>query len=286
MSSNGYTHEGGYEPFTVEISSLVKHGRAELLIQVFDQLKGYQMPYGKQSLDRGGMWYTPCSGIWQSVWMEIVPETYIQNVRVETAPVNRNDVCGAWTAVVKAEGVTEGTVEWEGSTVALKEGKALLPFGKPRLWSPETPELYRFTLTAGEDRVESYFALRFLSIEKIQGIPRLLLNGKPYFFHGLLDQGYWSDGLYTAAAPDCIREELAKVKELGFNMLRKHIKVEPEIYYYECDRQGIALIQDMVQNGDYSFFRDTILPTVKLGRMRSDLRLHRRPEIRQAFGLK
>ena len=115
---------------------------------------------------------------------------------------------------------------------------------------------------SGEDRVESYFALRTVTTATVDGIARILLNGKPYFFHGLLDQGYFSDGIYLPATPEGYRYDVEKMKALGFNMLRKHIKVEPEVFYYECDRAGMLVFQDMVNSGPYSFLLDTALPTV------------------------
>ena len=151
----------------------------------------------------------------------------------------------------------------------------------PELWSPEDPHLYRFTLTAGEDRVESYFALRTLSTETVDGLPRLCLNGKPYFFHGLLDQGYWSDGLYTPATPEGYARDITAMKRLGFNTLRKHIKIEPEQFYYDCDRLGMIVFQDMVNNGEYAYLRDTALPT--LGFCTGGLEAEPGPEARENF---
>ena len=130
--------------------------------------------------------------------------------------------------------------------------------------------------------MESYFALRSLSTETVAGIPRLCLNGRPYFFHGLLDQGYWSDGLYTPASPACFEQDILAMKALGFNTLRKHIKIEPELFYYACDRLGMIVFQDMVNNGAYRFARDTLLPTLRLQHI-NDRLLNRDPETRQTF---
>ncbi len=279
-SSNGYTHEGGYEAFTAELTELLPaEGPAELVLQVHDHLSSYTYPYGKQSLTRGGMWYTPCSGIWQTVWLEAVPEEYIQGVHTKTA----QNAAGDWTVIFTVDGIAEGTVHVLGQDLALTQGKAKLLIKEPRLWSPEDPYLYEFSVEAASgDRVQSYFALRTLDTRTIDGVPRLCLNGWPYFFNGLLDQGYWPDGLWTPADPAMFEEEIRKVKALGFNMLRKHIKVEPELFYYACDRLGIAVFQDMVQNGDYDFKRDTLLPTVGVTR-RNDRKLHQDPEARKRF---
>jgi len=150
------------------------------------------------------------------------------------------------------------------------------------LWSPENPHLYPFTVICGEDRVESYFALRTLTVERVNGKMRLCLNGEPFFFHGLLDQGYWRDGLYTPPTPEGYAEDIRAMKALGFNTLRKHIKVEPERFYYDCDRLGMVVFQDMVNCGDYSFLHDTVLPTLGLTRL-GDRWRHRDPETRKNF---
>ena len=152
----------------------------------------------------------------------------------------------------------------------------------PQLWSPESPYLYRATVESGQDRIETYFAFRTLEIKTVGGFPRLCLNGKPYFFHGVLDQGYYSDGLFTPATPVLYRKDILKMKELGFNTLRKHIKVEPELFYYACDELGMIVFQDMVNNGKYSFFRDTALPTVGIKKL-DDRRMHRNTQTRKAF---
>jgi len=269
-------HIGGYDPFCFDVTELV--GRENpLVIRVRDHLSRKVLPYGKQRHDRGGMWYTPVSGIWQTVWLERVPEEYVRSLTIRT---------GENWAEITAAGVKHGTVTVfvpEGIAAAeLVDGAACIELEQPRLWSPEDPYLYHFKLTAGEDEVESYFALRTLTIETVDGKPRLCLNGKPYFFHGLLDQGYWSDGLFTPAAPECYEWDVRTMKDLGFNTLRKHIKIEPEQFYYDCDRLGMIVFQDMVNNGAYSFIRDTALPTIGLKRM-SDRFINRDQETRETF---
>jgi hypothetical protein len=143
----------------------------------------------------------------------------------------------------------------------LNNGSARIDLQNPRTWSPEDPYLYKFTVTSGADKVESYFAIRTLEIKTVKGYPRLCLNGKPYFFHGLLDQGYFSDGIYLPANPEGYLFDILEMKKQGFNMLRKHIKIEPELFYYYCDKYGMVVFQDMVNSGKYSFFIDTALPT-------------------------
>ena len=150
----------------------------------------------------------------------------------------------------------------EGDKVYTYEGDSItIDIESPIHWSPENPHLYTFTLSDGKDSIDSYFALRTVEIKEAAGKPYICLNGKPYFFHGLLDQGYYSDGIYTPATPDGYRYDIAKMKELGFNMLRKHIKIEPDVFYYECDKQGMVVFQDMMNSGHYSFLFDTALPT-------------------------
>ena len=265
-------HENGYLPFSVDVTGALRPGENELCVAVVNDLDR-RWPWGKQRVDRGGMWYTPCSGIWQTVWLEPVPETYVRALRIRS---------GADWAEIEAEGLDEGTLTLEGRDWPLRGGRCRVELDAPRLWSPEEPNLYRFTLTGGGDRVESYFALRTLSTETVGGLPRLCLNGKPYFFNGLLDQGYWSDGLYTPAAPECFEADILAMKALGFNTLRKHIKIEPEQFYYDCDRLGMVVFQDMVNNGEYRFLRDTILPTAGVQAL-PDARLNPDPETRRIF---
>ena len=265
-------HVGGYDAFCFDITRFLQEENV-LTVAVEDHLSDEVLPYGKQSTAPHGMWYTPVSGIWQTVWLESVPEEYIRGLTID---VTLDSV------TVRVDGVTEGTLTVGKLTAPLVDGVATLTIPNPVCWTPETPHLYECTVTTPTDRVDSYFALRTLTTETVNGVPRLCLNGKPYFFHGLLDQGYWSDGLFTPPTPSCYAADILKMKALGFNMLRKHIKVEPAQFYYDCDRLGVAVFQDMVNNGDYRFLRDTALPTVGLLR-RNDRRLHRDSATRTAF---
>ncbi|MBR2640733.1 MAG: glycoside hydrolase family 2 [Oscillospiraceae bacterium] len=269
-------HEGGYEHFSFDITSVLKNENV-LIVKAKDEMSSFVLPYGKQSAKRGGMWYTPVSGIWQTVWIESVPEKHITFVDIKT---------GKDFAEFSIKGISEGTISVKTSKKVISEnfsgGKARIEIKNPKVWSPKYPYLYECEITAGEDRIETYFSLRTLSIKEIDGIPRLCLNGKPYFFHGLLDQGYWSDGIFTPASPVCYEKDILAAKSLGFNTLRKHIKIEPEQFYYDCDRLGMIVFQDMVNNGDYSFFRDTALPTAGFKR-KNDKKLHRDKKTREAF---
>ena len=268
-------HSGGYEAMTFDITKALRQEN-EIRICCMDDLRNQSYPYGKQVLPekRGGMWYTPVSGIWQTVWLESVPETYIEKLNIE----NRD-----YSVTVSTVPALEGKVTVAGlGEFALVNGSVTITPENPHLWSPEDPYLYEFTVEAGEDRVESYFAIRSLEVKKVGAYPRLCLNGKPYFFHGLLDQGYWPDGLFTPAAPECYADDILAMKALGFNTLRKHIKVEPEEFYYQCDRLGMIVWQDMVNNSDYNFLRDTVLPTIGIQKL-DDSAFHKDENSRREF---
>ncbi len=270
------THVGGYLPFSFDITEKLCDEN-ELVLKISDDKESTVLPYGKQRAKRGGMWYTPISGVWQTVWLESVPKEYIKSIKIDT------DITGA---TIRVDGVQSGevVVSLDGGekSFPLSDGVCTVSPENPELWSPENPKLYYFTVVAGEDRVQSYFALRSLEIKNVKGIPRLCLNGKPYFFNALLDQGYFSDGIYTPASLSCFKDDIVFAKSAGFNTLRKHIKIEPEQFYYDCDRLGMVVFQDMVNNGDYSFLRDTALPTVGKKR-RNDKNLHRDKATREAF---
>ena len=266
-------HEGGYASFSVDITEALAEEN-ELVIRCTDDLRDQAFPYGKQVRNRGGMWYTPVSGIWQTVWLESVPEAYIEKLNIENH--------GA-SVTISTVPPLEGTVNVEQlGQFSLENGRVTIAPENPHFWCPDNPYLYRFTLETAQDRVESYFAIRSLEIKKVGKYPRLCLNGKPYFFHGLLDQGYWPEGLLTAPAPESYADDILTMKNLGFNTLRKHIKAEPEEFYYQCDRLGMIVWQDMVNNGSYRYFRDTVLPTVGIQK-RNDRRLHRDERSRNAF---
>ena len=268
-------HVGGYHAFCVDITEALQENNL-LEVYVTDDLRDLSQPYGKQVLPekRGGMWYTPVSGIWQSVWLESVPSEYIESLRIE----NRG-----YSVTISIRPKLSGTVRVDGlGSFPLSDGCVTIAPEEPHLWSPEDPYLYDFSVETASDRIASYFAIRSLEVKEVDGYQKLCLNGKPYFFHGLLDQGYWPDGLFTPAAPECYRDDILSMKKLGFNMLRKHIKVEPEEFYYQCDKLGMVVFQDMVNNGDYSFFRDTALPTVGLQTL-SDKHLHRDKKTRREF---
>lgn len=269
-------HIGGYEHFSFDITDALQVEN-ELVVTVTNAEDPLSLPYGKQCEKRGGMWYTPVTGIWQTVWAESVSAKYITELSVKTEDSN---------VEITAFGVKNGevTIDADGTTVkeALVDGKASVTLDSVREWSPDDPYLYRYTVDAEGDRVSSYFAIRKVSIENIGKRPLICLNSKPIFLHGLLDQGYFSDGIFTPATPEEYKRDILSMKELGFNMLRKHIKIEPDIFYYYCDLYGMTVMQDMINNGDYSFIRDTALPTVGF-KKRNDKRLHRDEATRKAY---
>ena len=237
------THTGGYLPFTVDITEVLAKENT-ILVCVRDATNKSQLPRGKQTLHPHGIWYTPQSGIWQTVWLESVPQNYIRSLRV-------TPLFDAHQVEITVEGEGQCTIDLEGRRYTFPAGvPAHVPVRAFRPWSPEQPTLYPFSVTLGSDTVYSYFAMRKCSVETGKdGVRRLFLNGKPYFHNGLLDQGYWPDGLYTAPSDDALVYDIQLAKDMGFNMLRKHIKVECDRWYYHCDRLGMLVWQDMPSGG-------------------------------------
>ncbi len=255
-------NEGGYLPFEADISSSL---RKENILKVVarDELDPYY-PYGKQTKDPHGMWYTPVSGIWQSVWIEERSEDAIRDLHIhtDTEKVILDIDSDAEEFLFRVE-MDEETLELRFTE---KHFELDLSQVKRSLWSNDSPKLYEFTLKTQNDEIRSYFALRKLSVKEIGGHKRLYLNDQPVFLNGVLDQGYFPEGIFT---PEDVKEyerDILNMKELGYNFIRKHIKVEPEAFYYYCDRHGILVMQDMVNSGPYSFFRDTALPTIGIKR--------------------
>ena len=274
-------HRGGYWPFTLDITDLLNGtGRNSLWVAVQDPTGHGTQARGKQTLKPGGMFYPAQSGIWQTVWLERVPDNYIQTLtvtpdydaRTVTVRVHTAKPGGAvnlW-AMVRAGGVTIAE-DW-GSDEADQDGEVTLNIPEEHFfpWSPDTPFLYDLTVgtnqgeEAGFDTVHSYFALRKWSCAPdAQGVLRFCLNDKPILLNGLLDQGYWPEGLYTPPSDAAVERELSEVKALGFNLLRKHAKIEPQRWYYHCDRLGLIVWQDIVNGGSaYNLWFVTYLTNV------------------------
>ena len=252
------THTGGYCPFSFDITDCLTNGENEIVVKVYDPTdKGWQQR-GKQVLKSKGFWYTATSGIWQTVWLEPVEESHITSLRL-TPDIDRGVVNVAVSGEALDGCTVEARVAGDGENIFVGElpadGDISVPSAK--LWSPESPFLYDLYITVKRDgkavdEVKSYFGMRKFSVVKdSKGLPRLMLNNEPYFQRGLLDQGYWSDGGLTPPCDEAMIFDISEMKRLGFNMLRKHIKVEPLRWYYHCDRLGMIVWQDMVSGGEY-----------------------------------
>jgi beta-galactosidase/beta-glucuronidase len=255
------SHKGGYTPFSFNITPFLEKGEQKLTVKVWDPTdKGYQ-PRGKQVNDPHGIWYTPVTGIWQTVWIEPVEKAYITHLKTvpnidgENISVIAATKGTSATDIIEVKVLENGNVVGAGKAVAGNEVLVSVPNAK--LWSPESPFLYDLevaVLHEGEpvDEVKSYVGMRKISTSRDEnGVIRMQLNNKDYFHFGPLDQGWWPDGLYTAPTDEALLYDIKKTKDFGFNMIRKHVKVEPARWYYHCDREGILVWQDM-PNGDRS----------------------------------
>ncbi|MBQ1709110.1 MAG: beta-galactosidase [Bacteroidales bacterium] len=258
------SHTGGYTPFSIDITDALKSGENSLTVRVWDGTDTGFQPRGKQVRKPSGIWYTSVTGIWQTVWLEPVPEQHIRNLR--TTP----DLDAGCIRVL-AEGVDRGVVEVslsaEGRRVAsaraLAGSEVEIPVPGARLWTPDDPYLYDLEVSLIRDgktldRVKSYCAMRKVGVTPGKdGILRLTLNDKPVFMYGPLDQGWWPDGLYTAPTDEALAFDVQKTKDWGFNLIRKHVKVEPARWYYHCDRLGILVWQDMPSGDLHGSWQNT-----------------------------
>ncbi len=242
-------HDGGFLPFTFDITQACHETDNDLHVVVQDPSDTAAGARGKQKLHPAGIWYTAQSGIWQTVWLESVPQRHINGLVVEP------DLTGLTLTVRTSEPAPVNVTLRNGDdTVTTATGQSGIPLridvARPHLWSPEDPHLYDLRAQCGDDEVHSYVGLRTFGVaEDGNGVPRLLLNGRPYFHAGVLDQGYWSDGLLTAPSDAALVFDIQTMKDMGFTMLRKHIKVEPLRWYHHCDRIGMLVWQDMVNGG-------------------------------------
>ena len=248
-------HEGGYDPFYFDVTNLIRgRGDQEILVSVTDPSDEGPQPRGKQVKEPKSIWYTPVTGIWQTVWLEAVPSTFITSIKntpdldkkqlrvvAEVANAQQGDVIKA-TAMRANQKIAEANFSENVATITLNDVQE---------WLPDSPALYDLVVTVTRrgkkvDEVKSYFAMRKISMQKdASGTPRMMLNNKFVFQYGPLDQGWWPDGLYTAPSDEALKFDIVKTKEMGFNMIRKHVKVEPARWYYHCDREGILVWQDM-----------------------------------------
>ncbi|HEY1378517.1 MAG TPA: beta-galactosidase, partial [Gemmataceae bacterium] len=257
-------HQGGYDPFSFDITDALKSGEQEMIVGVWDPSDAGPQPRGKQVRRPGGIWYTPTTGIWQTVWLEPVPTTSIESLKIvpdlDAKKVIVSAVIRGGKPGLTLNGVAMKPGHAEAAGTAHRgpaDGPIELTFSQVEPWSPESPTLYdlRVVLLDGEkplDEVRSYVAIRKSSLGKDEhGVTRLMLNDKPVFQFGPLDQGFWPDGLYTAPTDEALKYDIEITKKLGFNMTRKHVKVEPARWYYWCDKLGLLVWQDM-PSGDRS----------------------------------
>ncbi|MBR5019045.1 MAG: beta-galactosidase [Bacteroidales bacterium] len=257
------SHTGGYTPFSLDITDALQAGDNTLTVKVWDGTDTGFQPRGKQVRKPSGIWYTSVTGIWQTVWLEPVPEQHIANLRITP------DLDGGCIRVL-AEGVSNGIVQARLSgdgnvtvTGALAGTEVEIPVPDAHLWTPDDPFLYDLQvslLVGGKvvDRVQSYCAMRKVGITTDKdGILRMTLNDKPLFMYGPLDQGWWPDGLYTAPTDEALAFDVQKTKDWGFNLIRKHVKVEPARWYYHCDRLGILVWQDMPSGDLHGSWQNT-----------------------------
>lgn len=254
------SHRGGYTPFTLDATDAIVEGKNVISVVVTDPTDTEHHTRAKQALKNGGIWYTPQSGIWQTVWIESVPEVYLKDMTIIPDIDNK-------TVTVKVVADKDATVKVfdDGKEIASgtsKDGVAVIGLENFELWSPENPKLYDLEIKVGDDVVKSYFGMRKFSIMvDAKGKKRLALNNKIYYQTGLLDQGYWSDGMLTPPTDSAMEYDIRLMKDMGFNMLRKHIKIEPLRWYYHCDKLGMIVWQDMVSGGEkYKFSIIGLLP--------------------------
>ena len=267
------THRGGYLPFTLDVTDALRPGENTLEVHVLDRTERAPYPRGKQLLVRkgrlGGMFYTPVSGIWKTVWLEPVPERHVTALRL-TPRFDEGQVELELTANHPGSArVTisfRGGEAWSGEVEAGMSMRIDLPDFHP--WSPDAPDLYDVEVAFGDDRVRGYFGMRaFGTVRDRRGVLRFSLNGKPFFFNGLLDQGYWPDSLMTPPSDAALEHDIRTAKALGFNTLRKHVKIEEERFYYLCDKLGMIVWQDMpCGGGSYNMLFVTYLPNL-LGKL-------------------
>jgi beta-galactosidase/beta-glucuronidase len=262
-------HQGGYLPFHTDITDFLTENENDLVVLVRDASDTSYHSRGKQKLKSSGMFYTAQSGIWQTVFMECVPSTYIESLRITPQYDDSTVDIQLTIAGASSDEKIEGLISIRDDIGSFYEvfdleAHTVIPLPNFTSWSPEHPYLYHATIFYGQDTVHTYFAMRKISTgTDDKGIMRIHLNNRPYFQNGLLDQGYWPESLYTAPSDEALIYDITTAKSLGFNLLRKHAKIEPERWYYHCDRLGMLVWQDMVNGGScYHSWFVTYFPTI------------------------
>lgn len=266
------THHGGYLPFSIDITDFIKDDLNSLIVKVKDVTDTSYHSRGKQKLNPSGMFYTPVSGIWQTVWMECVPANYVENIIITPKYDDESVHIKLITKDNTSPPIGQDSIEviiYADKTIVAKENlqgiyEKTIKLNEIHSWSPEHPFLYDVKVTYKDDCIVSYFAMRKFSTGlDNNGTMRLFLNNQPYFHNGLLDQGYWPESLYTPPSDEAMIYDIMSAKKLGFNMLRKHAKIEPLRWYYHCDRIGMLVWQDMVNGGtSYHMWFVTYIPTI------------------------
>jgi len=274
------THRGGYLAFHFDVTEYLQDGENELTVCVRDMTEESSHARGKQKVNNKGslssLFYTPQSGIWKTVWMESVPELYVEQVQItplydecavrvhvctkdcrETERLSVQEVPKACIRVLDGETLVKHVTAETDQDVTIN-------LGEFQSWTPDTPHLYDLEITVGNDTVTSYFGMRKFHMERDEkGILRFFMNNRPFFFNGVLDQGYWPESLMTPPTDEALRYDIVKLKELGFNMIRKHVKVESDRFYYHCDKEGMVVWQDMPNGGgNYNMLLMTYMPNI------------------------
>ncbi len=269
------SHKGGYDPFFFDITSLIKGSGPQLLeLKVTDPVDKGPQPRGKQVLKPGGIWYTSVTGIWRTVWIEAVPVTHIEFMKM-TPDIDNQNLAVDVRLTGQAQGDMIHISAWDGDKMVSEKEAApgavvFLPVKEPKLWTPDNPFLYDLKISVTRkgktiDEVKSYFAMRKISLMPDEnGVLRMMLNNKFVFQYGPLDQGWWPDGLYTAPTDEALLFDIVKTKEMGFNAIRKHVKTEPDRWYYHCDKTGMLVWQDM-PSGDMGGHRWNTNPGMEGG---------------------
>lgn len=277
------SHTGGYLPFEFDITEYVKKQKVNitkhtLKVHIKDELD-HICPWGKQKKKRGGMWYTPVSGIWKSVWLESVPEKYIEAAEItpslDSVNINLYSEAENFNIEIFSDGESIYKEDFSDKTIHID-------IDNPHLWTPDDPHLYDVCIKTDTDEVRTYFGLRTIRVGMYHGVNRILLNDEPFFFHGVLDQGYFPEGVFLPNNEEGYEDDIKRLKELGINTIRKHIKIEPACFYEACDRLGMIVFQDMVNNGEYSFIKDTALPTIGFNKL-DDTKFRIKDEVKAAF---